>query len=109
VLMSGVVDGINQFKDFNAALPVALDFFTAAGWAAAVSLPLTVVALIVSYYESRRRKAEFVRYKLEVEELRSELDEVKQHLRLNPAGEGRSSGSTQCFAETSLQRDDANP
>jgi hypothetical protein len=41
---------------------------------------LAVLALIVSYREAKRRKAEFVRYKLQVEELRGELDEIKRHL-----------------------------
>lgn len=79
-LMSGVVDGVNEFIDFRAALPVALEFFAAAGLALFVSLPLAVLALIVSYREAQRRKAEFVRYKLQVEELRGELDEIKRHL-----------------------------
>lgn len=109
-LMSGVVDGINQFKDFNAALPFALEFFAAAGWALSISVPLAVLTLIVSYQESKRRKAEFARYKLQVDELRGELDEIKRHLRLpNPGREGPISGSAPTLVETTLQRDDANP
>ncbi len=79
-VMNKVVDGLNDFIDFREALPVALDFFAAAGWALLVSLPLALLALIVSYAEGQRRKAEFSRYKLEVEELRAELDEIKRQL-----------------------------
>jgi hypothetical protein len=78
--MNGVVDGVNDFIDFREALPVALEFFAAAGWALFVSLPLALLALIISYAEARRRKAEFTRYKLEVDELRGELDDIKRQL-----------------------------
>jgi hypothetical protein len=47
--MSGVADRINEFIDFRAALPVALEFSAAAGWALFISLPLAVLALIVSH------------------------------------------------------------
>lgn len=79
-LIGGVVDSVNQFVDFRAALPVAMEFFVAAGWALAVSLPLALAALIVGYAEAKRRKAEFLRFKLQVEQLRGELEEVKRHL-----------------------------
>lgn len=79
-LLGGVVEGVNGFIDLSAALPVALEFFTTAGWALFAFLPLAFLALFVSYREARRHKAEFVRYKLQVEELRGELDEIKRHL-----------------------------
>ncbi|MCU1548642.1 MAG: hypothetical protein JWO29_1593 [Arthrobacter sp.] len=79
-LMGGVVDGVNGFIDFRAALPVALEFFTAAGWALSLSLPLAVLALVVSFREAKRRKAEVARYTLQVEELKAELEEIKRHL-----------------------------
>ncbi|MBT2512848.1 hypothetical protein [Arthrobacter sp. ISL-30] len=79
-LMSGVVGSINEFIAFRAALPVALDFFAAAGWAMLISLPLALLALIFSYIEAKRRNVEFNRYKLQVEELSGELDEIRRHL-----------------------------
>lgn len=78
--LGGAAEGVNGFIDLSAALPVALEFFTAAGWALFASLPLAVLVLIASYWEARRRKAEFARYKVQVEELRGELDEIKHHL-----------------------------
>lgn len=75
-----VVNTLNEFLDFRAAFPVALEFFDTAGWALLAALPLAILAPVVSYWEAQRRKAEFVRYKLQVEELRGELDEIKRHL-----------------------------
>jgi hypothetical protein len=74
------VDGVNEFIDFQAALPVALDYLTAAGWALVVAVPLGILVLIVSYRDALRRKAEFARYSLQVEELSAELKEIKRHL-----------------------------
>jgi hypothetical protein len=79
-LLGGVVDGVNEFIDFQAALPVALDYLTAAGWALVVAVPLGILVLIVSYRDALRRKAEFARYSLQVEELSAELKEIKRHL-----------------------------
>ncbi|MDQ0821351.1 hypothetical protein QFZ79_003726 [Arthrobacter sp. V4I6] len=79
-LLRGVVDGVNEFTDFRAALPVALEFLAAAGWALVVAVPLGILALIVSYREAQRRKAEFARYSLQVEVLSAELDDIKRHL-----------------------------
>jgi hypothetical protein len=84
--MESVAGSVNQFLDFQEALPAALDFFVAAGWALLVSLPLALLVMIVGYVEARRRKAEFDRYKLQVEELRAELNDLKQHL--NYSGRG---------------------
>ena len=79
-LLVGVVDGVNEFTDFRASLPVAVDFLAAAGWALAVAVPLGLVALVVSYRDAQRRKAEFARFSLQVEELSTELDEIKRHV-----------------------------
>lgn len=79
-LLSGVVDGVNEFIDFRTALPVALEYLSAAGWALVLAVPMGILALIVSYREAQRRKAEFARYSLQVEELSAELDEIKRHL-----------------------------
>ena len=79
-LLNGVVDGVNDFTDFRASLPVALEFLAAAGWALAVAVPLGLVALVVSYRDAQRRKADFARFSLQVQELSTELDEIKRHL-----------------------------
>jgi hypothetical protein len=79
-VLNGVVDGVNQFIDFRAALPVALEYLAAAGWALVAALPLGLLALIASYREAQRRKADFARYSLRVEELSAELQEIKRHL-----------------------------
>lgn len=79
-VIRGVADSVNQFVDFRAALPVAMEFFVAAGWALALALPLGLAALIVSYADAQRRKAEFLKYKLQVEELKSELEDIRRHL-----------------------------
>ena len=79
-LMRGMADSVNEFVDFRAALPVALEFFVAAGWALVISLPLALVSLIVGYAEAKRRQAEFVRYKLQLEEVARELEDIKGRL-----------------------------
>lgn len=78
--LGGVVDGVNGFIDLSAALPVALEFFTAAGWALFASLPLAVLALVFRHREAMRHKAEFVAYKRQVDELRGELEDIKRGL-----------------------------
>ena len=85
-MLGGVTDGVNEFVDFRSALPVALDFFAAAGWALAVSVPVALVALAAGARAARRNRAEFTAYKTEVEQLRAELDQVKRHVGY-PAGD----------------------
>lgn len=85
-VLSGVVDGVNEFIDFRAALPVALDYLSAAGWALVVALPLGILTLVVSCREAQRRKAALARYSLRVEELSDELDAIKRHLGYPQAG-----------------------
>ncbi|AOT04352.1 hypothetical protein [Arthrobacter sp. U41] len=79
-LLNGVVDGMNEFTDIRASLPVAVEFLAAAGWALVVAVPLGLVTLVVSYRDAQRRKADFARFSLQVEELSAELDDIKRHL-----------------------------
>lgn len=78
--MAGMAGGINDFIDFRAALPVALDFFAAAGWALAVSVPVALAAAAVQAGRVRRRNAELAAWRTEVAQLRAELDGVKRHV-----------------------------
>lgn len=78
--LSEVVKTLNEILDFKAALPVAMEFFNAAGGALLVALPLALLAPVVGYVQEKRRRAEFARYKLQVKELREELDDIKHHL-----------------------------
>lgn len=78
--LGGVVGTVNQVVDFQAALPVAMEFFVAAGWALAISLPLGLAALVGGYLEAKRRRREFRRYKLRVDDLTEELEDIKRHL-----------------------------
>jgi hypothetical protein len=78
--MAGMAGGVNDFIDFRAALPVALDFFAAAGWALAFSVPVALAAAAVQAGRARRRNAELAAWRTEVEQLRVELDAVKRHV-----------------------------
>lgn len=79
-VLGEVTDGVNEFVDFRSALPVALDFFAAAGWALALSVPLALVALAAGARAAKRRTAEITAYRAEVDQLRQELDHVKRHV-----------------------------
>ena len=85
-LMGGVVDSVNEFIDFRAALPVALDYLTAAGWALLAAVPVGLFALIASFRESQRRKAEFARSSARVDELSAELEAIKRHIGYSDQG-----------------------
>ena len=107
-LLHGVVDNVNDFIDFRTALPVALEYLTAAGWALVAAAPLGILVLIASYREAQRRKADLARYSLRVEELSAELQELKRHLgypspglgaAADPPGAWRAGGVECCFAE----------
>ncbi|MEW1950435.1 hypothetical protein AB0280_14380 [Pseudarthrobacter sp902506025] len=78
--MAGMAGGVNDFIDFRAALPVALDFFAAAGWALALLVPLLLTAAVVQAGRARRRTAEAAAWQDEVQNLRAELDAVKRHV-----------------------------
>jgi hypothetical protein len=77
---------VNEFIDFRAALPVALDYLSAAGWALVVAVPLGILTLVVSCREAQRRKAAFARYSLRFEEPSDELDAIKRQLGYPRAG-----------------------
>ena len=77
---SGVVGGVNDFLAFKQALPVALDFLTASGWALLVSFPLAILAAGISYAMARRQKAEFEKYRATVDQLQAELEQIKRQL-----------------------------
>jgi hypothetical protein len=76
--MNSVVGGVNDLRGFQQAVPVALDFFTMAGWGCLAAVPLGVFALAAGYVEQKRRKAEFVRYKDAVKELQQQLRDVQR-------------------------------
>ncbi|MET1087079.1 MAG: hypothetical protein ABWY04_08155 [Arthrobacter sp.] len=78
--LRGVADVVNELLDFRAALPVALDFFVAAGWALAAAVPAGLCVLMGNAWETRRRKAEFAASRKELAQLRAELESVKQHV-----------------------------
>lgn len=78
--LSGVVGGVNDFLAFKRSLPVALEFFAAAGWALLIALPLAMLAIAMSYAEARRRRAEFARYQLTVDRLKDEIEDIKRQL-----------------------------
>lgn len=77
-LMDSVVAGINDVRDYQQAIPVALEFFATAGWGCLAVIPLALFALVASYREKKRQKAEFAGYKRTIEELKQELDDVKR-------------------------------
>jgi hypothetical protein len=79
-VMNGMADGVNDFVDFRAALPVALDYFAAAGWALALMVPLGVAAFATNTVRDRRRAAESAAQVTEVARLRAELELVKRHV-----------------------------
>jgi hypothetical protein len=78
--LSGLAGAVNEFVDFKAAFPVALDFFVAAGWALAATVPVGLCVLIGNAWETKRRKAEFAASRKELAQLRAELEGVKQHV-----------------------------
>ncbi|PPB48093.1 hypothetical protein C4K88_16465 [Arthrobacter pityocampae] len=78
--LEGVVGGVNDFRAFQEALPVALNFLAASGWALLVAFPLVVVAAVVSFAAAQRRKAEFRKYRATVDSLKDELDQIKRQL-----------------------------
>lgn len=78
--LEGVVGGVNDFRAFQQALPIALDFLAASGWALLVSFPLVILAACVSFAKARRRKAEFTKYRATVDSLKDELEQVKRQI-----------------------------
>lgn len=91
--LEGVVGGVNDFRAFQQALPIALDFLTTSGWALLVSFPLVILAACVSFAKARRRKAEFTKYRATVDSLKDELEQVKRQIAAGyPAHPGRAAG-----------------
>lgn len=78
--LNQVVGGVNDFLAFKQALPVALDFFAAAGWALLASFPLAIIAVAVSYAEARRRRAEFEDYRAAVDLLKGDVELLKRQI-----------------------------
>lgn len=78
--LNGVVGGVNEFLAFKQALPVALDFFAASGWALLVSFPLAVLAAGISFAMAKRRAADFENYRAKVDLLEDELEQVKRQI-----------------------------
>lgn len=93
--LNGVVGGVNEFLAFQRALPIALDFLAASGWALLASFPLAVLAAMISFALARRRAADFERYRATVDLLKEELEQVKRQISSGssvapalPAGDG---------------------
>lgn len=78
--LNTVFDGMNAFLAFKQALPIALSFLGTSGWALLVSVPLGILATIVSFVMDRRRKADFDKYRATVDQLKVELEEVKRQI-----------------------------
>jgi disulfide bond formation protein DsbB len=78
--LEGVVGGVNDFRAFQQALPIALDFLATSGWALLVSFPLVILAACVSFAKARRRKAEFTKYRATVDSLKDELEQIKRQV-----------------------------
>lgn len=85
--LNGVVGGVNEFLAFKQALPVALDFFAASGWALLVSFPLAVLAAGIAFAIARRRAADFDRYRATVDLLQDELEQVKRQIASGNVGQ----------------------
>lgn len=78
--LNAMADGVNDFVDFRAALPVALEYFAAAGWALALLVPVGGAVLAVNAAVSRRRNAQAAAAGSELADLRAELERVKRHV-----------------------------
>ena len=109
--LNGVVGGVNEFLAFKQALPVALDFLAASGWALLVSFPLGILGAVISYIQERHRRAEFDKYRTAVDLLKDELEQVKRQISsANSLGTGPSPGVQTPEAPPTLRhRDDGNP
>ena len=78
--LNEVVGGVNEFLAFKQALPIALDFLAASGWAMLVSFPLAILAAGISYAMARRRAADFEKYRATVDLLKDELEQIKRQI-----------------------------
>lgn len=88
--LNSVAGGVNDFVTFKHALPLALDFLTAAGWAVLAALPLAIIAASIHHIAARRQKADFEEYRAAVDLLREDLEHLKQQITSNkPATNAR--------------------
>ncbi|MBT2535405.1 hypothetical protein [Arthrobacter sp. ISL-69] len=78
--LNGVVGGVNEFLAFKQALPVALDFLAASGWALLVAFPIAILAASISYAAARRRTADFEKYRATVDLLQEEVEQLKRQI-----------------------------
>lgn len=78
--LEGVVGGVNDFRSFQQALPIALDFLATSGWALLVSFPLVILAAGLSFHTAQRRKADFRKYRATVDSLKEELEQIKRQI-----------------------------
>jgi hypothetical protein len=79
-VLDGMVEGVNEFRAFQQALPVALEFLEVSGWALLVSFPLAILAAVVGVAAARRRKADFARYRATVDLLKAEVEQLKRQM-----------------------------
>ncbi|MGV0109965.1 hypothetical protein [Arthrobacter sp. CP30] len=98
--LEGVVGGVNDFRSFQHALPIGLDFLSDSGWALLVSFPLVILAACVSFLAAQRRKADFKKYRATVDSLKDELEQIKRQI---------SSGSIGAVAPTSWDEEMGRP
>ncbi|MHA7280508.1 hypothetical protein ACX80H_12215 [Arthrobacter sp. MDT2-2] len=85
-VMEGVVGGVNDFRSFQQALPIALDFLATSGWALLVSFPLVILAVGTSFLTAQRRKADFRKYRATVDLLKEELEQIKRQISSGSGG-----------------------
>jgi disulfide bond formation protein DsbB len=78
--LNAVVGQANDFLAFKQALPVALEFLAASGWALLVSFPVAILAAVISFRRARRRAADFAEYRASVDLLTRELEQVKRQI-----------------------------
>ncbi|RKR12706.1 hypothetical protein C8D78_3610 [Arthrobacter oryzae] len=91
--LNGVVGGVNEFLAFKRALPIAMDFLAASGWALLVSFALAILAASISFAVARRRAADFAKYRATVDVLQEELEQVKRQI-----SSGNYAGTDPAFA-----------
>ncbi|WP_104180275.1 hypothetical protein [Arthrobacter sp. B0490] len=84
--MEGVVGGVNDFRSFQEALPIALDFLATSGWALLVSFPLVILAAGLSFLTAQRRTADFRKYRATVDSLKEELEQIKRQISSGSGG-----------------------
>jgi hypothetical protein len=85
-VLDGVVTGVNEFIAFKQALPVALEFLAASGWALLAAFPLAILAAGVGFTMARRRTAAFDKYRADVDLLKEELEQLKRQIASGHSG-----------------------